>query len=51
MINEVIIIVLFIVIILTEKLYSPRLEYIEESSVLILFYGAKNTRKRKIFKI
>lgn len=55
MISEVIIIVLFIVIILTEKLYRPRLDYIEQSSVLILFFFcAKNgikTRERKIFKI
>lgn len=45
------IIISLLFILLIEKLYSPRLDFIKESSLLILFYGGKNTRKRLIFKI
>lgn len=34
-----------------ELYYKPRLEYLEEESIFILFYSVKNTRKRLIFKI
>ena len=47
----ILLLILFIAVLLIEKLYSPRLSYVEESSVLILFWRGKNTRKRKIFKI
>jgi len=43
--------ILFIIALVAELIWSPRLDYIEQSSVLILFYGGKNTRKRKIFKL
>lgn len=34
--------------ILIEKVYRPRLSWVKESSVLLLFYSAKNVRKRII---
>lgn len=43
--------ILFILTLLVEKIWSPRVDYIEESSILILFWRGKNTRKRKIFKL
>jgi len=46
-----ILIILLIIALIIEKLFSPRLDYLEEESVIILFYGTKNTRKRIIFKI
>jgi hypothetical protein len=43
--------ILFIAVLYIELRFSPRVEYLEEESLLILFYGEKNTRKRKIFKL
>jgi len=51
MTNQITIAIIFIIIAQIEKIFSPRLEYLEEDSLLILFYSAKNTRKRLIFKI
>ena len=42
---------IILIILFIEFKYRPRFEYVEESSVLILFYSAKNTRKSKIWKI
>jgi hypothetical protein len=46
-----IILLLLIAVLFVELRFSPRVEYLEKESLLILFYGAKNTRKRKIFKL
>jgi hypothetical protein len=45
------IILLLLIALAIEIQFSPRVEYLEKESLLILFYGAKNTRKRKIFKL
>jgi len=45
-------ILILLIGIFIEKFYSPRLSWVKESSVLLLFYSAKNIRKRLIlFKI
>jgi len=38
-------IILFLVFLAAEKIWSPRLEYIKESEILILHYNVKNSRK------
>lgn len=44
--------ILFIAVLYTELRFSPRLEYLEKESLLILFFTAKNKeRKRLIFKL
>ena len=45
------VLLLLLIVLGTELYFKPRLEYLEEESILILFYSAKNTRKRLIFKI
>jgi len=45
-------IILFSLLGVVEVLFKPRMEFIEESSVLVFYYfAAKNIRKRVVFKI
>jgi hypothetical protein len=37
--------IVLLLIILAEFIWSPRLDYIKESKMLLLHYTAKNTRK------
>lgn len=37
--------ILVVLGIIIEKKFSPRLDYIKESKILIFYYNAKNTRK------
>jgi len=46
-----ILLILFILALVAELIWSPRVEYLEKESLLILFFTAENTRKRLIFKI
>ena len=46
-----ILLMLFIAVLFIEWKFSPRVEYLEKESLLILFFTAENTRKRLIFKI
>ena len=46
-----ILLILLIAVLFIEHKFSPRVEYLEKESLLILFFTAKNTRKRLIFKI
>jgi len=52
-----ILLMLFIAVLFIEWKFSPRVEYLEKESLLILFFTANtrheclNTRKRLIFKI
>jgi len=44
--------ILFIAVLYIELRFSPRVEYLEKESLIILFFSAKNKeRKRKIFKL
>lgn len=43
--------IILLLALVVELIWSPRVEYLEKESLLILFFTAKNTRKRKIFKL
>lgn len=56
MISKIVITVVFIVVLLTEKLFKPGFQYLNEPKLFLIFYSAKSyngvrTRKRLIIKL